>query len=69
MLANSPESQSVQEAKHTDPYTWSTRRKAFVFIVGAIAVANSTLGSALPSGAVNFIADSARNHHTNYTKA
>ncbi|KAI1449015.1 major facilitator superfamily protein [Annulohypoxylon stygium] len=57
MLANSSQSHSVPEAKRDDPYTWSTRQKAFVFIVGAIAVANSTLGSALPSGAVNFIAD------------
>ncbi|KAI0883673.1 major facilitator superfamily protein [Annulohypoxylon maeteangense] len=53
MLANLSETQS----KQTDPYTWSKKRKAFVFIVGAIAVANSTLGSALPSGAVNFIAE------------
>ncbi|RWA05804.1 hypothetical protein EKO27_g9312 [Xylaria grammica] len=39
-----------------NPYAWSRQRKTFVFIAGAIAVVNSTLGSALPSGAVTFIA-------------
>ncbi|KAI1761213.1 major facilitator superfamily protein [Hypoxylon sp. FL1150] len=56
MLVDSLESRPAQAAVPVDPYTWSTQRKAFVFIVGAIAVANSTLGSALPSGAVSFIA-------------
>ncbi|KAI0418938.1 major facilitator superfamily protein [Xylaria grammica] len=39
-----------------NPYAWSRQRKTFVFIAGAIAVVNSTLGSALPSGAATFIA-------------
>ncbi|KAI2627563.1 major facilitator superfamily protein [Hypoxylon sp. NC1633] len=56
MLIKPPETQPVQAAVRIDPYTWSSQRKAFVFVVGAIAVANSTLGSALPSGAASFIA-------------
>ncbi|KAI2637675.1 major facilitator superfamily protein [Hypomontagnella submonticulosa] len=56
MLDGSTEAQPIEATAPVDPYTWSTKRKAFVFIVGAIAVANSTLGSALPSGAVSFIA-------------
>ncbi|KAI0911050.1 major facilitator superfamily protein [Ustulina deusta] len=39
-----------------NPYAWSRQRKTFVFVAGAVAVVNSTLGSALPSGAVTFIA-------------
>ncbi|KAE8343868.1 hypothetical protein BDV24DRAFT_172508 [Aspergillus arachidicola] len=39
-----------------DPYSWTTKRKLFVFVTGLVIVLNSTLGSALPSGAINFIA-------------
>ncbi|KAI1392347.1 major facilitator superfamily protein [Hypoxylon trugodes] len=56
MLVSSAESQSPPVVVSADPYSWSTKRKAFVFVIGMIAVANSTLGSALPSGAVNFVA-------------
>ena len=38
-----------------NPYNFSTRRKAFIVIAGMLQVINSTLGSALPSGAVEEI--------------
>ncbi|KAI9925474.1 hypothetical protein MW887_005855 [Aspergillus wentii] len=39
-----------------DPYSWTTKKKLFVFVTGMVIVLNSTLGSALPSGAIDFIA-------------
>ena len=38
-----------------DPYNWSAGKKIFVLIAGIIAVINSTLGSSLPSGAINYM--------------
>ncbi|KAL8730219.1 MAG: hypothetical protein Q9166_004196 [cf. Caloplaca sp. 2 TL-2023] len=40
-----------------NPYNWSTGRKSFVLFVGIVSVANSTLGSSLPSGAIEYLAD------------
>ncbi|KIW18837.1 hypothetical protein PV08_03126 [Exophiala spinifera] len=39
------------------PYNWSRRRKAIIFVVGIVTVINSTLGSSLPSNAIDFIAE------------
>ncbi|MCJ1452410.1 hypothetical protein MMC28_002753 [Mycoblastus sanguinarius] len=36
------------------PYNWSNGKKVFVLLAGIIAVINSTLGSSLPSNAVNY---------------
>lgn len=44
------------EESSADPYGWTTVKKLFVFITGIVIVLNSTLGSALPSGAIDFIA-------------
>lgn len=38
-----------------NPYNWSARRKIFVLVIGIIAVTNSTLGSSLPSNAIDYI--------------
>lgn len=38
-----------------NPYNWSSKRKLFILIAGIIAVINSTLGSSLPSGAIDYI--------------
>lgn len=38
-----------------NPYNWSVRKKTFILIAGIISVINSTLGSSLPSGAINYI--------------
>jgi len=38
-----------------NPYNWSAGKKIFILIAGIIAVINSTLGSSLPSGAINYI--------------
>ncbi|KAL8715612.1 MAG: hypothetical protein Q9220_000949 [cf. Caloplaca sp. 1 TL-2023] len=40
-----------------NPYNWSTRRKIFVLFAGIVSVINSTLGSSLPSGAIEYLAD------------
>ncbi|KAL8653914.1 MAG: hypothetical protein Q9210_001829 [Variospora velana] len=40
-----------------NPYNWSTGRKIFVFSVGIVSVVNSTLGSSLPSGAIDYLAE------------
>ncbi|KAE8310215.1 major facilitator superfamily domain-containing protein [Aspergillus transmontanensis] len=40
----------------SDPYSWTTKKRLFVFVTGLVIVLNSTLGSALPSGAIDFIA-------------
>ncbi|KAE8365333.1 major facilitator superfamily domain-containing protein [Aspergillus caelatus] len=39
-----------------DPYSWTRKKKLFIFVTGLVIVLNSTLGSALPSGAIDFIA-------------
>ncbi|KAI9802076.1 MAG: hypothetical protein M1833_001997 [Piccolia ochrophora] len=39
-----------------NPYNWSSGRKVFIVLVGIATVVNSTLGSALPSGATRYIA-------------
>ena len=38
-----------------NPYNWSAGKKIFVLIAGIIAVINSTLGSSLPSGAIDYM--------------
>lgn len=38
-----------------NPYNWSAKRKLFILIAGIVAVINSTLGSSLPSGAIDYI--------------
>ncbi|KAL8702952.1 MAG: hypothetical protein Q9201_003881 [Fulgogasparrea decipioides] len=42
-----------------NPYNWSKSqgRKLFVLFVGIVSVINSTLGSSLPSGAIEYLAD------------
>ncbi|KAL9598087.1 MAG: hypothetical protein Q9219_004718 [cf. Caloplaca sp. 3 TL-2023] len=40
-----------------NPYNWSSRRKIFVLFVGVVSVLNSTLGSSLPSGAIDYLAE------------
>ncbi|KAL8946049.1 MAG: hypothetical protein Q9222_007500 [Ikaeria aurantiellina] len=40
-----------------NPYNWPTRRKIFVLFAGIVSVVNSTLGSSLPSGATQYLAD------------
>ncbi|KAI4112144.1 MAG: hypothetical protein LQ339_000152 [Xanthoria mediterranea] len=40
-----------------NPYNWSTGRKIFILFLGIVAVVNSTLGSSLPSGAVDHLAE------------
>ncbi|KAL9049170.1 MAG: hypothetical protein Q9206_005656 [Seirophora lacunosa] len=40
-----------------NPYNWSTPRKFFVIATGIVSVVNSTLGSSLPSGASDYLAD------------
>lgn len=52
----SDHSASMIEESSPDPYGWTTVKKLFVFITGIVIVLNSTLGSALPSGAIDFIA-------------
>ncbi|KAL8872418.1 MAG: hypothetical protein Q9174_001950 [Haloplaca sp. 1 TL-2023] len=39
-----------------NPYNWSTGRKIFVLFVGIVSVLNSTLGSSMPSGAIEYLA-------------
>ena len=39
-----------------DPFQWTTGKKIFIVIIGIVSVLNSTLGSALPSGAITYIA-------------
>ncbi|KAH8175414.1 major facilitator superfamily protein [Sarocladium implicatum] len=39
-----------------NPYNWSIRKKNFVVVITAFLVVNSTMGSALPSMAIPFIA-------------
>ena len=39
-----------------NPYNWSAGRKIFILFAGIINVLNSTLGSSLPSDAINYIA-------------
>ncbi|KAL8975142.1 MAG: hypothetical protein Q9197_000628 [Variospora fuerteventurae] len=40
-----------------NPYNWSTGRKIFVLAVGIVSVVNSTFGSSLPSGAIDYLAE------------
>ncbi|KAL8979124.1 MAG: hypothetical protein Q9177_006222, partial [Variospora cf. flavescens] len=40
-----------------NPYNWSTGRKIFVLSVGIVSVVNSTFGSSLPSGAIDYLAE------------
>lgn len=42
---------SFDEHDRTNPYNWSMSKKLYVVITGMLMVLNSTLGSALPSGA------------------
>lgn len=46
---------SFSKGDRENPYNWSARKKGFVLMAGIIAVVNSTLGSSLPSGAINYI--------------
>lgn len=46
---------SFRKGDPENPYNWSARKKTFVLMAGIIAVVNSTLGSSLPSGAINYI--------------
>ncbi|KAF2876078.1 major facilitator superfamily protein [Massariosphaeria phaeospora] len=39
-----------------NPVNWSKKKKAFIVAVGLIAITNSVLDSALPSGAIDYIA-------------
>lgn len=39
-----------------NPYNWRMRKKAYILLAGIAAVINSTLGSSLPSNAINYIA-------------
>ncbi|KAL6720483.1 hypothetical protein ACLMJK_002407 [Lecanora helva] len=47
---------SFSDGDPENPYNWSSRKKIFVLIVGIVSVLNSTLGSSLPSEAINYIA-------------
>ncbi|KAI4129251.1 MAG: hypothetical protein LQ347_003860 [Umbilicaria vellea] len=47
---------SFSQGDPANPYNWSTGRKAFIIAIGISTVLNSTLGSALPSGSITFIA-------------
>ncbi|KAL8760802.1 MAG: hypothetical protein Q9184_003025 [Pyrenodesmia sp. 2 TL-2023] len=40
-----------------NPYNWSTGRKILVLFGGSVSVVNSTLGSSLPSGAIDYLAE------------
>ncbi|KAJ5152117.1 major facilitator superfamily domain-containing protein [Penicillium capsulatum] len=44
------------EESRLDPSSWPKKRKLFTFVTGLTIVLNSTLGSALPSGAIDSIA-------------
>ncbi|MCJ1361943.1 hypothetical protein MMC16_001044 [Acarospora aff. strigata] len=48
---------SFSHGDPANPVNWSTRKKTFVVLTGIITVINSTLGSALPSGAIPYLAD------------
>lgn len=45
-----------EENDLSNPYNWPIRKKMYVVIAGIILVLNSTMGSALPSGAIETIA-------------
>ncbi|KAL9579242.1 MAG: hypothetical protein Q9203_006782 [Teloschistes exilis] len=53
----SPRILSFPHGDPENPYNWSTGRKIFVLFVGIVSVTNSTLGSSLPSGATEYLAD------------
>ncbi len=46
---------SFDDGDLENPYNWSSRKKIFILFTGIIAVINSTLGSSLPSGAIEYI--------------
>ncbi|KAI9873408.1 MAG: hypothetical protein M1830_000445 [Pleopsidium flavum] len=55
----SPGSKTIISFSHGDPenpINWSTRKKTVVILVGVVTVINSTLGSALPGGATQYLA-------------
>ena len=39
-----------------NPFNWSAARKIYILFAGIISVINSTLGSSLPSGAIEYLA-------------
>ncbi|KAL8628431.1 hypothetical protein Q9189_005840 [Teloschistes chrysophthalmus] len=53
----SPRILSFPHGDPENPYNWSTGRKIYVLFVGIVSVTNSTLGSSLPSGATEYLAD------------
>ncbi|KAL8830122.1 MAG: hypothetical protein Q9170_005882 [Blastenia crenularia] len=40
-----------------NPYNWPTRKKIFILFIGIVSTVNSTLGSSLPSGAIEYISE------------
>ena len=46
---------SFDENDTTNPYNWPIRKKLYVVITGMLMVLNSTMGSALPSGATRVV--------------
>ena len=46
---------NFEENDKSNPYNWSTPKKLYVVITGMVMVLNSTMGSALPSGATGTI--------------
>ncbi|KAL2038932.1 hypothetical protein N7G274_008272 [Stereocaulon virgatum] len=38
-----------------NPYNWSLGKKIYILLCGIVAVVDSTLGSSLPCGAINYI--------------
>lgn len=47
---------SFPDGDPENPYNWRLRKKIYILLAGIIAVVNSTLGSSLPSNAINYIA-------------
>ncbi|SLM38261.1 polyamine transporter 2 [Lasallia pustulata] len=55
-FADEEEAYTHGQGDHKNPYNWLTARKSFIVGIGIATVLSSTLGSALPSGAITFIA-------------
>ncbi|CAD6577884.1 MAG: hypothetical protein ASARMPRED_008439 [Alectoria sarmentosa] len=47
---------SFPDGDPENPYNWRMRKKVYILLAGIVAVINSTLGSSLPSNAINYIA-------------
>ncbi|KAL9129774.1 MAG: hypothetical protein Q9175_007203 [Cornicularia normoerica] len=47
---------SFPDGNPENPYNWHMRKKVYILLAGIVAVINSTLGSSLPSNAINYIA-------------